>query len=784
MSIIKTQPVRKLREKYAKDDVLTDSICSLLISIGVLLALRQLFRFDNPLIYILLRSTIVIGVTALVTRRWWSTALFLFVFAYIVFVAVTIVHGRGSFWDYIYGFANWWIHLFPSSSQYNTPSNVTLVLWIITISVCISVFFLVRCIHSFYLFAVLTGVLFTVIYVNGFCENLGALALIVSGSVPMLARGFHSSLIVRIDEVFVSKKRAVAAGMAICILSTLMAFQIVPVDTTGWKNPQLAEIYNRIKDSQSELSQTPYNLNSLGLQPNHDKLGGDIELDHKLVLIVETKQPAPMKGKIYGHYTGAGWKEDSAAAFQFDSFSKELADAFCLNLPLKQEGVNPLWDIMPETQTRVSMVYGGYALYSSGRVSRLSAQSRNHTFYFRDNSELYSVKRMPTRFKYSFISTFFNRRGKNLDYRINEIEKQSSQKNSSSYDFQYDSIAKKYLQLPENIPESVYRTAAKVSGSNTSAYEKMIKIERYLQSNFKYTLKPGDVPAGEDFVAYFLKTGQGYCTYYASAMAVMARTLDVPSRFVIGYGLVPDGRSYAAYTDNAHAWVECYIRGVGWVTFDPTSGSSYTPPVAIQATNLLPQTTVENPEETTAYQGDKAKATTTTTPNVKSLSKPARTSPNPKSLGDSILWLVLIPIILVFLGIAAVILRVLRLRNAYKLDTVKARFGHNSACIDYYYNDLLRQLNILKLSPDTGETILQHGGRVRMVLNDENTEPKSGDGDRLINTFHTVMNWRYGRIPPSDLELKRIAEVHDLLENRLRSTLSPLQYFIRRYLFA
>ena len=70
MSIIKTQPVRKLREKYAKDDVLTDSICSLLISIGVLLALRQLFRFDNPLIYILLRTTIVIGVTALVTRRW------------------------------------------------------------------------------------------------------------------------------------------------------------------------------------------------------------------------------------------------------------------------------------------------------------------------------------------------------------------------------------------------------------------------------------------------------------------------------------------------------------------------------------------------------------------------------------------------------------------------------------------------------------------------------------------------------------------------------------------
>ena len=59
-------------------------------------------------------------------------------------------------------------------------------------------------------------------------------------------------------------------------------------------------------------------------------------------------------------------------------------------------------------------------------------------------------------------------------------------------------------------------------------------LETYLSSNFRYTLTPSNVPSGRDFVEYFLETGEGYCVYFASAMAVMARSLGIPSRMVCG----------------------------------------------------------------------------------------------------------------------------------------------------------------------------------------------------------------------------------------------------------
>lgn len=67
--------------------------------------------------------------------------------------------------------------------------------------------------------------------------------------------------------------------------------------------------------------------------------------------------------------------------------------------------------------------------------------------------------------------------------------------------------------------------------------------------------------------------------YFASAMAVMARTQGIPARFVVGYGLESNGNgTWIALQKNAHAWVECYFYGIGWVAFDPTASSGYNQP--------------------------------------------------------------------------------------------------------------------------------------------------------------------------------------------------------------
>lgn len=101
-------------------------------------------------------------------------------------------------------------------------------------------------------------------------------------------------------------------------------------------------------------------------------------------------------------------------------------------------------------------------------------------------------------------------------------------------------------------------------------------LEAYLKTAYEYTLDPphteGKTPL-EDFLFYSKK---GYCEHYASAMVVMLRGAGIPSRLVTGF-LQGEWNSYGSYfivrQENAHSWVEAYIKGRGWMTFDPTPGS-------------------------------------------------------------------------------------------------------------------------------------------------------------------------------------------------------------------
>lgn len=108
-------------------------------------------------------------------------------------------------------------------------------------------------------------------------------------------------------------------------------------------------------------------------------------------------------------------------------------------------------------------------------------------------------------------------------------------------------------------------------------------IRKYLQENTKYTLSPGKTPEGKDFVEYFLfGNKKGYCSHYASAATLMLRAMGIPARYVEGYvakstkldnGARYNGKVSVNLTDeNAHAWVEIYFKGYGWVPVEMTSG--------------------------------------------------------------------------------------------------------------------------------------------------------------------------------------------------------------------
>ncbi|WP_339246271.1 transglutaminase domain-containing protein [Paenibacillus sp. FSL R10-2796] len=162
-------------------------------------------------------------------------------------------------------------------------------------------------------------------------------------------------------------------------------------------------------------------------------------------------------------------------------------------------------------------------------------------------------------------------------------------------------IKNKYLQLPDLLPERVKALAEKLTASSGNRYDSATAIRDYLQNGYSYTLDTMVPPAGADFVDHFLfETKQGYCVHFATAMTVLLRSTGIPARYVQGYGPGTQQEEampakYLVTQGDAHAWVEVYFAGAGWVPFDPTPGpalaAGFPAPARPAAAAVAPQTT-------------------------------------------------------------------------------------------------------------------------------------------------------------------------------------------------
>jgi transglutaminase-like putative cysteine protease len=143
----------------------------------------------------------------------------------------------------------------------------------------------------------------------------------------------------------------------------------------------------------------------------------------------------------------------------------------------------------------------------------------------------------------------------------------------------YSSLQALYLQLPSDLTPLVWHTTQQWTQGATSAYGALKMLESHLnnQAQFTYSLDNPPVPNNVDAVAWLLQTRQGYCTYYATAMTIMARQLGIPTRVVNGFSLGhldSQRKVWAVDGSDAHSWVQAYFPGFGWINFDPTPGYS------------------------------------------------------------------------------------------------------------------------------------------------------------------------------------------------------------------
>lgn len=127
-----------------------------------------------------------------------------------------------------------------------------------------------------------------------------------------------------------------------------------------------------------------------------------------------------------------------------------------------------------------------------------------------------------------------------------------------------------------------FREQGQTDSMNNMRLAWALNVQQWMQSFGAYSQSLDALPEGEDPIGYFLGTsGQGYCVHYASAATLILQTIGVPARYASGYVVFPhdfekakDGDGYTAHVmdKRAHAWVEIYLDGFGWLPVEVTPG--------------------------------------------------------------------------------------------------------------------------------------------------------------------------------------------------------------------
>ena len=136
-------------------------------------------------------------------------------------------------------------------------------------------------------------------------------------------------------------------------------------------------------------------------------------------------------------------------------------------------------------------------------------------------------------------------------------------------------VTDRYLKLPETVTDRTRELASRLAAGQSNAFDTAEAVEEYVRSTIAYNEDIAAPPNDQDVVDYVLfESQEGYCEYYASAMAVLLRAEGIPSRVVGGYFPAPFDPNEGGHLyreKNAHLWVEAFFPGYGWIPFEPTA---------------------------------------------------------------------------------------------------------------------------------------------------------------------------------------------------------------------
>ncbi len=174
----------------------------------------------------------------------------------------------------------------------------------------------------------------------------------------------------------------------------------------------------------------------------------------------------------------------------------------------------------------------------------------------------------------------------------------------------YLDFAQKAYTMPDSAQKERFLHIAQDAGlaRQSDNYQTAVRVAAYVRNSGSYTLTPEKVPKGFDFTEYFLTEGhEGFCVHFASATTALLQAMDVPARYTLGYrAVISSSNTWTDVTEaTAHAWVEVYEPGVGWIPIESTAGFSHDP-IGRQTLN----------QESTPYPTETPDPTVAPTPDI------------------------------------------------------------------------------------------------------------------------------------------------------------------------
>ncbi len=259
------------------------------------------------------------------------------------------------------------------------------------------------------------------------------------------------------------------------------------------------------------------------------------------------------KGGAFELYQGGVWKRHGDQPF-YPRQIRRLADRVQL-VPGRPERWVDVY-LRPVTQGRLLVPVEGVTI--EGDVSGLALDDAGvlHRFGFRGEPEQYRVG-MARRPVSKALPLDLSERDSDLarPYAVADAEGR-----------------RRALLDTSGVSPRVAALAAREAGDG-SPYRQARNLERYLMENYQYSLDFLGKAGRDPIEAFLFDRRKGHCEYFASSMVLMLRSVGIPARLATGYLGADYNRLegyYVVRESNAHAWVEAYLPGSGWTTFDPT----------------------------------------------------------------------------------------------------------------------------------------------------------------------------------------------------------------------